>query len=79
MKKRVAAVFICLFMLLDLIAIPALAETIPIVPIPPDDPGIIQPFYPSFANSLGYNTSSANGEAIFNALLKQEQNGSAQQ
>ena len=77
MKKRVAAVFICLFMLLDLIAIPALAETIPIVPIPPDDPGIIQPFYPSFANSLGYNTSSANGEAIFNALLKQEQNGSA--
>ena len=64
MKKRMAALTLCVIMMLSLIPIQAFAWEIE-----------IQPFYPNADASYGYN-SNISGETIFNDMLNQAAPGS---
>ena len=76
MKKRMIALALSVLMLLSLIPLQALAE-MEILPFPGDDDSdqIIKPWYPNADGGLGYNSTKASGEAIFNAMLEQSKSG----
>lgn len=75
MKKRIIALALSALMLLSMIPLQALANMI-IIPFPDEDnTGIIKPWYPNADGGLGYNSTEASGEAIFNAMLEQSKSG----
>ena len=75
MKNRMIALTLCVLMLISMLPMQALAEMI-IIPFPDEDnTGIIKPWYPNADGGLGYNSTQASGEAIFNAMLKQSESG----
>ena len=75
MKKRIAAIILSALLLIGMIPLHASAE-MEIVPIAPDDTEqIIKPWYPNADGGLGYNSTKASGEEIFNAMLEQSKSG----
>ncbi|MGN0998374.1 MAG: hypothetical protein ACI4PO_02330 [Faecousia sp.] len=77
MKKRLISLTLSVLLLLSLIPMKTLAEdAMEIVPIAPDDTEqIIKPWYPNADGGLGYNSTKASGEEIFNAMLEQSKSG----
>lgn len=74
MKKRIAAIVISALLLIGMIPLQASAEMV-IQPFPGDDDSsmIIKPWYPNADGGLGYNSTEASGEAIFNAMMEQSE------
>ena len=77
MKKRIAAIAICTLLLVGLFPTQALAEEeMEIPPFIDDNPSmIIKPWYPDADGGLGYNSTKASGEEIFNAMMEQSKSG----
>lgn len=76
MKKRLIALALSALLLISLLPMQALAEMV-IIPFPDDDPSdlVIKPWYPDADGGLGYNSTKASGEAIFNAMMEQSKSG----